>query len=138
MQWFDPQFWSDEVDYGKNELLELAKHFEEPLAFVLFNPVAVTRVWKSFKNLVCSYYAKIPSAKDLWKSVMSYRREEFPNLCTSGLNSQVERTFSTVTSILSDRCLSMTHNTLNESPYHLWKQPALEQRRERGHNRTCC
>ena len=37
--------------------------------------------WKGFKVFVESHYSKLPDAKSLWKSVMSYRREEFPNLC---------------------------------------------------------
>ena len=54
---------------------------------------------------------------------MSHCCEEFPNLCKlaslimsiSGSNSSVERTFSVVTNILSDKRLSMRHGTINES-----------------------
>ncbi len=101
MQWFDPQYWMNESDYGNEDLLEVAKHFEEPLAFASFNASKVLREWKSFKKYVRSYYTKLPDAHTLWKSVLCYRRDEFPNLAKiasiiisiSGSNSSVERTF---------------------------------------------
>ena len=54
---------------------------------------------------------------------MTYRRQEFPNRCkfaslivsVSGSNPLVERTFSFLTNIWSDKRLSMHHNTINKS-----------------------
>ena len=63
------------------------------------------------------------TVRALWKSVLLYRRNEFPNLCLlaslivtiSGSNSSVERMFSFVTNILSNKHLSMSHYTLENS-----------------------
>ena len=123
MRWMDPQFWSDESDYGNDDIGTIAIHFQEPLVFAAYDQGMVLREWKSFKNFVRSYFSKSPSAKQLWKSVLTYRRDEFPNLCKmaslvlsiSGSNSKVERTFSTVSNILSDKRLSMSHSTLNDN-----------------------
>ena len=58
----------------------------------------------------------------MWESTINFHETQFPNLIKlislilsiSGSNSQVERTFSTVTNILSDKRLSMNHNTLED------------------------
>ena len=58
--------------------------------------------------------------KKNWKSTLRYQRLEFPNLSLlaqiiitlSGSNSSVERSFSTLTTILTDRRLKMSHTTL--------------------------
>ena len=62
--------------------------------------------------------------------MLLYRHDKFPNLCLlaslivsiSGSNSSVECTFSFVTNILSDKHLSVSHNTLVESPRFPLKQ----------------
>ena len=123
MRWFDPQYWTSEKEYGNEDVLAIATHFAEPLAFASFNATRAVREWKSFKNFVRSYYAKLPAALTLWKSVLSHRRDELPNLAKiasiiisiSGSNSTVERSFSTLTNILSDKRLALTHKPLNES-----------------------
>ena len=145
MRWMDPQFWSDESDYGNDDIVTIAMHFEEPLVFAAYDQGMVLREWKSFKNFVRSYFPKSPSAKHLWKSVLTYRRDEFPNLCKmaslilsiSGSNSKVERTFSTVSNILSDKRLSMSHNTLNNNlivygNHSLWNKDEREEIIERA------
>ena len=55
-------------------------------------------------------------------SVLRYRRDEFPNLCLLAsdrehirVNSSVERTFSFVTNILSNKHLSISYYTLENS-----------------------
>ena len=37
MRWMDPQFWSDEGDYGNEDIIAIAKHFQEPLMFAAFD-----------------------------------------------------------------------------------------------------
>ena len=67
--------------------------------------------------------------------LINFHKSQFPNLVTlislilsiSGLNSQVQRTFGTVTNIFSDKRLSMNHNTLEDclvilSNDSLWKK----------------
>ena len=78
---------------------------------------------KGFKNFVRSYFPKSLSAKHLWKSALTYHRHEFPDLCKlaslinsiSGSNSKAERTFSIMSNILSDKRLSISHNTLTNN-----------------------
>ena len=61
-------------------------------------------------------------ANTLWGKVFVYKRKEFPNLCNlaeivlclSGSNSTVERAFSLLTLLLSDKRLSMSHKTMKD------------------------
>ena len=123
MRWIDPAFWTSDKEFGIDDINIIASHFEEPLSLASFDISRALKEWKSFKNYVRSYYAKLPEAKPLWQSILCNRRQEFPNLCKlasliisiSGSNSAVERTFSVVTNILSDKRLSMRHNTINEA-----------------------
>eukprot|EP00112_Aurelia_sp_Birch-Aquarium-sp1_P011097 Seg2340.8 transcript_id=Seg2340.8/GoldUCD/mRNA.D3Y31 product="hypothetical protein" protein_id=Seg2340.8/GoldUCD/D3Y31 len=56
----------------------------------------------------------------LWKRILAFKRQEFPNVCAlgeivismSGSNSTVERGFSVLTNVLSDRRLSMKHRRM--------------------------
>ena len=59
-------------------------------------------------------------AQELWKKVLNFKRLEYPNLCLlaeliicmSGSNSTVERSFNMLRNMLSDKRLSMHHNTM--------------------------
>jgi hypothetical protein len=123
MQWIDPAFWTSDKEFGIEDTLSLASHFEEPLSLASFDTSCALKEWKSFKIFVRSHYSKFPEAKSLWQSALCNRRQEFPNLgklaslivSISGSNSSVERTFSVVTNILADKRLSMHHNTINEA-----------------------
>ena len=58
--------------------------------------------------------------EDLWKKIIGFKRDEFPNVCAlakifnviSGSNSSVEHKFSILTNMLSDRQLSMKHRRM--------------------------
>ena len=97
------------------------EHVKQPLTFASFDQRNSAGMEK-FNNFVTSYYPHLPTARDLWKRVLKYRKNELLNLCTlasliislSGSNSKAERTFSTVTNSLSDKRLSIKHTTLNE------------------------
>ena len=60
------------------------------------------------------------SALQVWKSILQYKRTEFPNICLlveiifslSGSNSSVERAFSVLTMMLTDRRLKSSHDLL--------------------------
>ena len=59
-------------------------------------------------------------ACDLWRRILKFKKLEYPNLavlaelvmCLSGSNSTVERSFSLLRNMLSDKRLSMHHNTM--------------------------
>ena len=112
MRWMDPQFWSDEPNYGNDEMATLATHFQDPLPLIAFDEIIVLQELNKF-----------PSAKNVWKADLTCGCDEFPNLCKmaslvlliSCSNFKVERTFSTVSNILSDKCLSISHSTLNNN-----------------------
>ena len=123
MSFMDPACWSDGKDYGKSEISLICEHFAEPLSHASFKVENVFTEWKNFKKYVKSSVKPGTNARSMWKSVLNYRRGEFPNLSLlasliisiSGSNSSVERMFSCVTCILSDRRLSMSHDTLANS-----------------------
>ena len=123
MRWIDPAFRTSDKEFGIDDINIIANHFEEPPSLASFDISRALKQWKSFKNYVRSYYTKLPEAKPLLQSILYNRRKEFPNLCKlasliisiSGSNSAIERTFSVVTNILSDKRLSMQHNTINEA-----------------------
>ena len=88
MQWRDSQYWTEEANYGNEELLAIAeellaiaKHCQQPFTYDSFDQSKIARQWKSFTNFVTSYYPQLPSARDLWKRVLNCRKNEFPNLC---------------------------------------------------------
>ncbi|CAB4029585.1 Hypothetical predicted protein, partial [Paramuricea clavata] len=104
MKCIDPSYWSEDRDYGNEDISALVKHFEKPLSF---NPTRVLKEWRSFKIFVKSHYPKLPDAQSLWRSILSQRRQEFPNLSMlaslimsiSVSNSSVACTFSVMTNI---------------------------------------
>ena len=56
----------------------------------------------------------------IWQNIITYRKAEYPNICMlvsliiclAGSNSSVERAFSVLTLILSDRRLALRHDTI--------------------------
>ncbi len=61
-------------------------------------------------------------SEELWKKILGFKRSEFPNVCVlveilisiSGSNSTVERAFSTLTNILTDKRLSIKHKRMEQ------------------------
>ena len=94
-------------------------HFKVPLDHSGFDHRRLLAEWTSFKTFVRHNYAGF-EALPLWKNIIQYRRSEYKNLCllanlmlsVSGSNSAVERAFSILSLILSDRRLSMNHDLM--------------------------
>ena len=122
MTWLDPQFWSDERDYGKNSIINLITEFKVPLEASGFDEAKVFSEWRSAQTRIKTFYNDVGNAATIWQRMLKYKRMEFPNLlmlvelimCLSGSNSSVERAFSVLTTLLSDRRLSMKHDTMEE------------------------
>ena len=116
MKIFDPLAWSPDKDYGVEDIKTFTAHFEVTLSAGGFDSDKLLPEWKAFKFFVTTYM-KGMDAKTLWHQILNLKRSEFPNLClcaeimiaTSGSNSSVERGFSILTLILSDRRLQMGH-----------------------------
>lgn len=118
MKWYDPQYWDDhDADYGKGCLEKLIEHFKTPLeaSNTRFDACKALSEWRSFRSFAKHNYSQfLDDPKKMWQKTMLYRRKEFPNLCCivelltciSGSNSSVERAFSVLTLLLSDRRLS--------------------------------
>lgn len=120
MKFYDPKYWDDDdLVYGEDQITCLYKHFEKPLVNQEFDLEKCLKEWKSFKILVRESYDKF-LAKNLWKMVLKSRHEEYPQLALlakllfaiSGSNSTVERAFSTLSLILTDRRISLRHESL--------------------------
>lgn len=123
LDWFDPRMWEDSRDYGDKEIFEIAEHFEVPLGESGFNQFKLPIEWKKFKIWVKSHFnfANI-SAERVWKTLLNTKRNDYPNLSLiaelilsiGGSNSSVERAFSLLTSILSNRRLKLRHKTIED------------------------
>lgn len=119
MKWFDPMHWTAEKDFGASDLSEFASHFEKPLQATKFDLKRALKEWSAFKKYV-AYNMKGTEARQLWASILAYREKEYPNLCIlaklmvaiSGSNSNVERAFSILRLLLSDRRLSTSHTLM--------------------------
>ena len=111
MKWLDPQSWTDESTFGYEEIKNFANHFREPLAAL--------REWKALRNYVRVNHPHA-TASQIWKTILCYKHVEYPNMsllaqimfCLSGSNSTIERAFSLLMLLLSDRRLRMKHSTM--------------------------
>jgi len=123
MMWLDPANWSN--DYATPEELKslelLAEQFKTPLQAHDYQHSKVKQEWKDFKLEVKHYYQNV-GALVLWQKVFQYKRQMFPNLCLLAelvlaigpSNSVVESGFSVLTAMLSDRRLSLNHQTMED------------------------
>ena len=124
MQWLDPQFWNPLTDYGIEQILPVCAHFKVPLEESGLDVSKIEKEWRAVRRLISSHYLKPGddfTAATIWQKILRYRRNEYPNICKlvslvismSGSNSTVERAFSVLSSILSDRRLSLAHKVMN-------------------------
>jgi len=79
----------------------------------------LAREWKQIKLLVKHYYADV-DVRTVWKKLLNHRRQQFSNiallvevvLSIAVSNAYVESCFSFLTLMMSDRRLSMRHDTI--------------------------
>jgi len=100
---------------------EICDHFNHTLSSctVAFDRTRVEREWKDLKILVNRNYNGVGPLK-MWEKIFQYKRPELPNLCVvieillciGVSNCQVERGFSILTNMLSDRRLLTNHETM--------------------------
>ena len=121
MRFIDPACWDNRKDYGNEVLAKFTEHFDSTLSKAGFDTRKVLAEWRSFKNYVKASQKGV-DVKTLWQRIFQYKRDEYPNLCLcveiifsmSGSNSTVERAFSTLRLLLSDRRLSMKHTRMEQ------------------------
>ena len=121
MAWLDPQYWTGEKGYAEHDINALICAFKIPLEAAGFESKKVLGEWKSVQHMVNTFYRNV-SAEKVWEKILIYKKKEFPNLlllvelvmCMSSSNSSVERVFSILTILLSDRRLKMNHSTMED------------------------
>jgi hypothetical protein len=99
----------------------LATHFQVPLESAGFDGSKLKHEWSDLKRVVRFFY-KGAKAKVMWEQIFEYRKSEFPNicliaemvLCLGPSNSMVEKCFSQLSAMLSDRRLSLGHGTMED------------------------
>jgi hypothetical protein len=121
MMWVDPANWKDDAVLPSEleALNTVATHFAEPLQFRGYDHTKVKNEWKDLKHTVKYYYSGV-QAFVLWTRIFQYRSKQFPNICLlvelilslGPSNSVVEAGFSMLTAMLSDRRLSLKHETM--------------------------
>lgn len=122
MKFIDREHWLDDATFGEEMIDTLTTHFAKPLESSGFQKEKVFGEWKRFKIFAKATYAQNMSTRRMWETAIVHHKVKYPNLMKvislilsiSGSNSQVERTFSVVTNILSDKRLSMNHDTLDD------------------------
>ena len=104
-----------------DEIETFSHHFSMRLVESGFEVQKCFSESKRFKFYVKANYK--PAERDVrnvWKGTLQYHRNDYPNFCLlaeiiislSGSNSSVQRAFSTLSNILSDRHMSSKHATL--------------------------
>ena len=119
MKFFDSKFWDKEDEKYGEQIKFFYDHFAEPLDHQCFELPKAFSEWRAFKFCVRENYHRF-SAKALWRMVLTKRSEEYPNLsllgkllfAISGSNSTVERAFSTLTQIITDRRVHLKHDVI--------------------------
>ena len=119
MEWFDPKYWTNDKSYGYKEIKDFIEIFRPTITGL--NEIQVFKEWKMFKTFVLANYTGV-DPRSLWEKVFLYQKSEYQNICKlasivmcfSGSNSTVERAFSLLTLLLSDRRLRLKHKTLEE------------------------
>ena len=102
-----------------------AQHFSIPLQSTLYDERQIPGEFKRSRVFVnLNFGSKIIegsiTAKGIWKNLIRFRQDQFPNLSILARivlvllpsNTSVERCFSVLTSLLTDRRLPMSHATM--------------------------
>lgn len=125
MKWIEPKYWEETAEKEIDCIMAIADRFQIPLSLTNFDKESAVKEWKRLKNHVKINHEKqlianeITSVK-IWEKLLKYHKQTFPNMCIlaelilslAGSNSAVERVFSMLTTILTNRRLKMSHSTL--------------------------
>ena len=105
--------------YGSIQIESLASHFKDPLKKANFDRRVVHKEWHQLKNFARSHHSGL-DAHSLWEKIFIYRCNEFKNVCLitkivfslATSNSMVERAFSLLILLLSDKPILLKHETI--------------------------
>ena len=121
MKWLNQANWDlAEKNYAIKDLLFLADHFRDTLNESKFDLGCLKSEWWSFKRMVNQNYGSIKTPLSMWQRILTYRTSEFKNVCMiaeiclsiATSNSTVERGFSLLSTILTDRRLRISHKAM--------------------------
>jgi hypothetical protein len=123
MDWLDPQLWTADSVYGDASISLLLKELFYPLEAAGTDFKMVLPEWQAVKLVLNTQYTIALTPLEMWQKFFLHHKTKFPNLsflvelmmCISGSNSAVERIFSILTVILTDRRLKMNHSTMEDS-----------------------
>ena len=115
---YDPKDWFRNRNYSMDQISNLYTHFKIPLDACNLELDAALRKWKNLCMFVSTNYRGL-EARLLWEKIFQYKRRRYENICLleelimslSGSNSTVEKAFSLLTLLMSDRQLKLAHNT---------------------------
>ena len=118
MSWLDPANWHD-TGAEVEALRALATRFATTLAFSGFDGGKLKEEWSDLKRIVDRHYKGVQAPK-LWQNIFQYRKHVLPNvcmlaeivLCIGVSNSIVEKGFSQLTAMMSDRRLGTAADTM--------------------------
>ena len=119
MRWIDRKFWDENQELVIEEIFTISNHFSVPLQYQGFQLAQAVKEWKQIKIVAKRNYPMLETYA-LWKKIIVYHGKEYPNivmlaklvLVISGSNSAVERQFSKLTLVLSDRRLGLSHENI--------------------------
>jgi hypothetical protein len=120
MLWINPANWDLDNNQAEFPLMDqFVSIFEKLLTSTSFNFSKYKREWKDLRMTHKRLYST-HSALAFWQSILKNRRGEFPNiaimvelaLSVGASNSVVESGFSRLTTMLTDKRLSMSHDTM--------------------------
>ena len=120
MYWIDPANWRGPEE-DVNAMKVIADHFKTTLQDHGFAVENLASEWKNLLVIHRTFY-KGMKAQEMWGKVLEYRRKDFPNICLlldivmciGVSNSSVERGFSILTSMLSDKRISLKHDAMED------------------------
>ena len=121
MRWLNQANWNLATkNYGLEDLLFLANHFKDTLDETGFNKDNLKSEWKSFKHMVNQNYASVKCLLSMSQRIFTYHASEFKKvcslaeicLCIGASYSTVERGFSLLSNILTDKCLRISHKAM--------------------------
>ena len=125
MKWTEPRYWEETAENEINSITSVADRFEISLSLTNFDKESPVKEWKKLKNHVKVNHKKQLimnelTSVEIWEKLFKCQKQTSLNMCIlaelivllAGSNSAVKRGFSTLTNILTNWCLKMSHSTL--------------------------
>ncbi|KAJ8038164.1 hypothetical protein HOLleu_19166 [Holothuria leucospilota] len=122
MHWINPANWrTDDVSSEMESLEAVGDYFSTTLLAAGYESTKIKREWSMLKVVQRNYYQGFQTS-ELWGQILQYRKNEFPNLCllvevvmAMGVsNATVESGFSVLSSMMSDRRISLKHARMED------------------------